>query len=176
MYTLQILCAKGNNTWYHQMGCKISYTIFPLLNAWTSIVFRGLYRCLLEARCLITSQLLLTHALFTGTDAMYTWHAGMRRQVQWMAITSIYLSERPWSVKNYIQNRRRTTNTMNTLLQWFWTAIQLATYPVQLFQQCKTSTYKAPSYMCGHMECLPCPPHSHIAIRGYLACIGDPTF
>ena len=83
--------------------------------------------------------------------------------------------EHPWSVKNYIQNWRRTTNTMNTLLRWYWTAIQLATYPIQLFQQCKRRAYETPLYLCGHVECLLCLPHGHI-IRGYPACIRDPAF
>ena len=82
----------------------------------------------------------------------------------WMAVISEELHT----------NWRRTTNTMNTLLQWFWTAIQLATYPVQLLQQCKTSAYETPLYLCGHVECLPCPPHSHI--RGYLECMEDLAF
>ena len=43
-----------------------------------------------------------------------------------------------------------------------------------LLQQCKTSAYKTPLYLCGHMECLPRPPYGHI--RGYLVCIGDPAF
>ena len=42
--------------------------------------------------------------------------------------------------------------------------IQLATYPVQLLQQCKTSTYETPLYLCDHVECLPCPPHSYIYV------------
>ena len=36
--------------------------------------------------------------------------------------------------------------------------IQFATYPVQLFQQCKRRPYETPLYLCG----LPCSPHGHI--------------
>ena len=72
------------------------------------------------------------------------------------------------------------------LLQWFWMATQKTTYPIQyllccgsfigylhglkFFRQCKTSAYKPPSHLCGHVECLPRPPYS------YLACIWDPVF
>ena len=33
-----------------------------------------------------------------------------------------------------------------------------------VFQQCKKRAYEMPLYLCGHMECLPCPPHSHIYV------------
>ena len=150
------------------MGCKISYTVFPLLNAQASIYFRDLYQCLLEVQCLISISNYHSpmHFLLACHVHMACWY----EKKYWKAITSINLSECPWSVKNYrdIQNWRRTTNTMNTLLQWFGTAIQLATYPVQLLQQCKTSAYETPSYLCGHVECMSAMPSSqpHMWLSG----------
>ena len=55
-----------------------------------------------------------------------------------------------------------------SLVSWFF--LRLPPRLEALFQWCKTSTYVSPLHLCGHVECLPCPPY------GFPACIGDPEF